>query len=63
VAEREQEGGKMLIGVVKELKNNEYRVGLTPGSVHELITRGHTVWVEQKAGASIGFSDEMYKLA
>jgi alanine dehydrogenase len=50
----------MLIGVVKEIKNHEYRVGLTPASVHELIHYGHQVIVEENAGESIGFSNEDY---
>ena len=43
----------MLIGIPKEIKNHEYRVGLTPASVREL-TRGHRVIVERNAGAGIG---------
>ena len=41
----------MLVGVPKEIKNNEYRVGLTPSSVVELVARGHKVMVEVNAGA------------
>ena len=44
----------MLIGVPKEIKNNEYRVGLTPSSVRELVAHGHRVIVEQSAGSAIG---------
>ncbi len=51
----------MLIGVPKEIKNHEYRVGLTPSSVRELIHHGHKVLVETKAGAGIGFDDGDYK--
>ncbi len=51
----------MLIGVPKEIKNHEYRVGLTPASVRELIAAGHSAVVEQNAGAAIGFPDEMYE--
>src|SRR5690348_10050651 len=51
----------MQIGVPKEIKNNEYRVGLTPGSVRELTDRGHTVWVEHELGLGIGFQDEAYR--
>lgn len=51
----------MLIGVPKELKNHEYRVGLTPGSVRELIAHGHKVVMETQAGTTIGFSDDMYR--
>lgn len=50
----------MRIGVPKEIKNHEYRVGLTPQSVRELIQAGHEVWVETHAGHAIGFSDESY---
>lgn len=50
----------MLIGVPKEIKNHEYRVGLTPSSVHELTRLGHQVIVETQAGSSIAFSDEAY---
>src|SRR5690606_16530340 len=53
----------MRIGVPKEIKNHEYRVGLTPQSVAELTRQGHEVWVESKAGAAIGFSDEDYQAA
>ena len=53
----------MLIGVPKEIKNHEYRVGLTPSSVRELVHHGHKVLVETKAGAGIGFGDEDYKAA
>lgn len=50
----------MLIGVPKEIKNHEYRVGLTPSGVRELIAHGHKVMVETQAGLSIGFTDEQY---
>ncbi len=50
----------MQIGVPKEIKNNEYRVGLIPSSVAELITRGHKLFVEKNAGAGIGFEDQDY---
>jgi alanine dehydrogenase len=51
----------MLIGVPKEVKTHEYRVGLTPGSVRELVHHGHKVVVETGAGASIGFEDASYE--
>ena len=51
----------MLIGVPKEIKPDEYRVGLTPTSVRELVSRGHQVCVESGAGAGIGMSDEVYQ--
>ena len=53
----------MLIGVPKEIKNHEYRVGLTPGSVRELVAHGHQVMVEKGAGAGIGASDDEYTRA
>ncbi len=51
----------MLVGIPKEVKNHEYRVGLVPGSVRELVHHGHQVVVESKAGAGIGFEDEAYQ--
>jgi len=53
----------MLIGVPKEVKTHEYRVGLVPGSVRELIHHGHKVVVESGAGAGIGFDDHVYEAA
>ena len=53
----------MLIGVPKEIKNHEYRVGLTPSSVRELTARGHAVLVERSAGAGIGAHDSAYEKA
>ncbi|MEI8029522.1 MAG: alanine dehydrogenase [Comamonadaceae bacterium] len=53
----------MLIGLPKEIKNHEYRVGLTPASVRELTTHGHQVLVQAGAGAAIGLTDEQYKAA
>ena len=50
----------MLIGVPKEIKNHEYRVGMTPASVRELIDSGHLVMVETLAGNGIGSSDKDY---
>ena len=50
----------MLIGVPKEIKNHEYRVGLTPASIKELTSRGHQVVIEHMAGSGIGFEDEDY---
>lgn len=50
----------MIIGVPKEIKVEEYRVGLTPYSVRELVANNHTVVVEQNAGMGVGFSDEDY---
>lgn len=53
----------MRIGTVREIKNHEYRVGLTPESVRELVLRGHDVWVEAGAGGGIGASDATYVAA
>ncbi len=50
----------MIIGVPKEIKNHEYRVGMVPASVRELISHGHSVYVQSQAGAGIGFSDDDY---
>lgn len=50
----------MLIGTPREIKNHEYRVGLTPESVTELVAHGHQVWVESGAGAGIGASEAEY---
>ncbi|HSB95563.1 MAG TPA: alanine dehydrogenase, partial [Spongiibacteraceae bacterium] len=51
----------MLIGVPKEIKNHEYRVGLTPAGVRELVARGHAVVVQEGAGGEIGLTDEAYR--
>ena len=53
----------MRIGVPKEIKNHEYRVGLTPSSVRELRAHGHEVLVQAGAGAEIGLDDELYRRA
>ena len=53
----------MIIGVPKEIKNNENRVALTPAGAKELVKRGHTVYVQHTAGEGSGFSDEMYEEA
>ena len=53
----------MRIGLPKEIKNHEYRVGLTPASVRELSSRGHRVLVQAGAGAAIGLTDEQYLAA
>jgi alanine dehydrogenase len=50
----------MRVGVPKEIKNHEYRVGLTPPSIAELAAAGHEVFVETKAGAGIDFEDQDY---
>lgn len=51
----------MLIGVPKEIKNFEYRVGLIPSSVRELIANGHQVLIQKNAGEKIGFDDQSYQ--
>lgn len=51
----------MLIGVPKEIKSHEYRVGMVPASVRELINKGHQVMVESGAGVGIGIHDEDYQ--
>jgi alanine dehydrogenase len=53
----------MLIGVPKEIKNHEYRVGLTPTSTRELTNLGHNVIIETNAGLGAGFTDEHYTKA
>ena len=53
----------MKVGLPKEIKNHEYRVGLTPASVRELTAHGHQVLVQSGAGAGIGMSDELYLAA
>jgi alanine dehydrogenase len=53
----------MLVGVPKEIKNHEYRVGLVPSSVRELVHHGHKVMVESKAGEGIGLTDDDYRAA
>ncbi len=53
----------MLIGVPKEIKNHEYRVGVTPAGVHALAASGHQVRVQSGAGLKIGFADELYRSA
>lgn len=53
----------MIVGLPKEIKNHEYRVGLTPSSVRELTSRGHKVLVQKNAGTAIGLGDEQYLAA
>ena len=53
----------MRIGVPKEIKNREYRVGLTPAAVRELTSHGHQVMIEKRAGDAIGLIDDMYERA
>ncbi|MBC5774930.1 alanine dehydrogenase [Pontibacter sp. KCTC 32443] len=53
----------MIIGVPKEIKNNENRVGATPAGVNELVRNGHTVYVQATAGEGSGYADEDYQKA
>ena len=53
----------MRVGVTKEIKNHEYRVGLTPSGAAALVRNGHAVMIETQAGAGVGFSDEKYVAA
>ena len=53
----------MIIGVPKEIKNNENRVALTPAGVTEMVKRGHTVYVQATAGDGSGFIDDDYTSA
>lgn len=53
----------MIIGVPKEVKKREYRAGLVPGSVRELVRLGHSVYIQSGLGEGIGLSDEMYENA
>ena len=50
----------MIIGVPKEIKNHEYRVGMTPAGVRELTSAGHSVLIEKDAGTAIGLKDADY---
>ncbi len=62
-----QESGRrsdiMNIGCVREIKNQEYRVGMTPDNVKSYVNAGHTVYIEKSAGEGSGFSDEEYSAA
>lgn len=53
----------MIVGVPKEIKSQENRVGLVPGSIREIVRVGSTVFVEQGAGMGIGITDEQYRIA
>ncbi|MDQ3800258.1 MAG: alanine dehydrogenase [Acidobacteriota bacterium] len=53
----------MKIGLPKEIKDNEYRVGLTPAGVNALVNAGHEVYVENRAGEGSGFANELYEKA
>lgn len=51
----------MIVGVPKEIKNNEYRVSLTPAGAMEFVKRGHTVCIQSGAGVDSGFADKEYQ--
>ena len=53
----------MIVGVPKEIKDNEYRVAMIPGGARQLVEAGHQVWIETHAGEGSGFSDEQYRAA
>ncbi len=53
----------MIVGIPKEIKDHEYRVGVTPEGVQSLTHGGHRVWVEQSAGVGSGYSDQDYRQA
>ena len=53
----------MKVGTVRELKNNEFRVGMTPDNVQSYVNAGHVVYVEKGAGFESGFTDEEYAAA
>ena len=53
----------MIIGIPKEIKNNENRVALTPAGARELVKKGHTVYVQHSAGLNSGFDDNAYETA
>ncbi|MEH6576929.1 MAG: alanine dehydrogenase [Amphritea sp.] len=53
----------MLIGIPKEIKNHEYRIGMTPAGVRELVANGHDVMVQRDGGTSIGLTNEQYEAA
>ena len=53
----------MIIGIPKEIKNNENRVGMTPSGVQEMVKNGHIVYVQESAGVNSGFSDDAYTAA
>ena len=53
----------MRIGVPREIKNHEYRIGLVPSTVRELCSRGHEVFIENDAGKAIGLTNDRYESA
>jgi alanine dehydrogenase len=63
VATRVAQGGLVKIGCPKEIKVHEYRVGLVPAGVRELVSAGHQVLIQSGAGAGIGINDDAYRTA
>jgi alanine dehydrogenase len=61
--DRQSQERDVKIGVPREIKTHEYRVGLTPAGARELVLHGHTVLIEQNAGAGIGCGDDAYRVA
>ncbi|HEY5814638.1 MAG TPA: alanine dehydrogenase, partial [Terrimicrobiaceae bacterium] len=55
--------GQVIVGIPKEIKEQEFRVALPPAAVNQLTKRGHQVWVETNAGSGVGFHDEDYQSA
>ncbi|MFV0515275.1 MAG: alanine dehydrogenase, partial [Jhaorihella sp.] len=53
----------MIVGVPREIKNHEYRIGLTPAGVREFVEQGHEVLVEHDGGLAIGFDNALYEAA
>ena len=53
----------MKVGIPREVKNNEFRVAITPAGVHELVRHGHQVFIEQGAGVGSSITDEEYVAA
>ncbi|MBW2593752.1 MAG: alanine dehydrogenase, partial [Deltaproteobacteria bacterium] len=50
----------MIVGVIKEIKNNEFRVAMTPSGAEQMVAHGHTVIIEKTGGEGSGFTDDMY---
>src|ERR1700722_18399278 len=63
LAERRTMGGHMKVGVPAEVKNNEFRVAITPAGVHELARAGHEVFIEADSGAGSSLPDEEFAAA
>ena len=61
--ERAEDSGAMIVGIPREIKEQEFRVALLPAAVHQLVKRGHKVLVESNAAAALGFHDGDYEVA